>query len=206
MLIFQASVRFSDRSRRAWTLFALAFRLAQALGLNVPEESSSRKPFETEMRRRLWHAIGVLDLNATVDRGTEPMLVGTVMGVRPPANINDTDMHPDMESPITSREGFTDISFCLMCHESEPLVRTLVYVRDGETPIEQINTENSWKSKLASRCPVPFKVLGLVYVKSFENHTHRLCFESFLFITVTSLIAVLKQLFGTKVSFIPYDI
>ena len=172
MAIPQASVRFNDRSRLAWTLLALALRLAQALGLNAGEESSSRTPFETEMRRRLWHGLGVLDLNATVDRGSEPMLVGTIMGVRPPANINDTDIHPDMESRIVSREGFTDTSFCLMCREAEPLVRTLVYVRGGETPSERLEIEQTWHSKLESRFPIPLKVLNPVSAHSLENHAN----------------------------------
>lgn len=147
---FKASIRVNDRSRWSWTLLALAVRLSQALDLHTKEGPTSRKPFETEMRRRLWHQIGVLDINAAIDRGTEPMLAGKIKGIDPPANINDEDIFPDMSSPITSREGFTDMSFCLMSNEAEPLIRELVYPSE-ETANERFAVEQGWHKKQESK-------------------------------------------------------
>ncbi|KAL6716437.1 hypothetical protein ACLMJK_006004 [Lecanora helva] len=146
-VIFLASVRVNDRSRMAWTLLSLAARMSQALGLYTGEDPSSCKPFEIEMRRRLWHQVRVLDINAAADRGTDPMIAGESRGFKIPVNVNDADMFPDMECPAISREGFTDMSFCLMCCEFEPLIRKLVFVPGGETADERLEIEQSWPKK-----------------------------------------------------------
>ena len=103
------------------------------------------------MRRRLWLQILTLDINSAIDRGQDPMLAGRVKGIDAPANINDADIDPDMDSPISSREGFTDMSFCLMGHVAEPLVRKLVYVQGGETVGERLEIEQTWHKRQESR-------------------------------------------------------
>ncbi|KAL6234650.1 hypothetical protein BDW75DRAFT_159122 [Aspergillus navahoensis] len=47
------ALRCHDRSRRFWTMIALALRIAQALSLHDPDSPSPIKPFVKEMRRRL---------------------------------------------------------------------------------------------------------------------------------------------------------
>ena len=140
----------NDRSRWSWTLLALAVRMAEAINLHLNEGSSKCTPFETEMRRRCWHALGGLDINAAVDRGTEPMLAGKLHSVAVPANVNDTDIYPEMKEPIVSREGFFDMSFCLMGHDGEPLVRKLVYIQGGETRGESLEVEQDWRKRQES--------------------------------------------------------
>jgi len=124
--------------------------MAQALGLHTQEGPSSRTPFEIEMRRRLWHQLGVLDINASVDRGTDPMLAGKIKGVSVPANVNDSEISPDMETPVISREGFTDMSFCLMGYDGEPMIKKLVYVQGGETEGERLEIEQTWHKRMES--------------------------------------------------------
>ena len=124
--------------------------MAQALGLHDEDGVTSRKPFDTEMRRRLWHQIGILDIHAAMDRGTDPMLLGKIKGQPPPANVNDSDISPDMEGPIVSREGFTEESFCLMSHDGEPFVRKLIYVQGGETEEERAEIEQTWHKRQES--------------------------------------------------------
>ncbi|RJE17123.1 hypothetical protein PHISCL_10540, partial [Aspergillus sclerotialis] len=62
------STRSQDHSRRAWTMLSMALRIAQALSLHIPHPPFPLDPFEREMRRRLWHAIGMLDVQAALDR------------------------------------------------------------------------------------------------------------------------------------------
>lgn len=75
------------------------------------------------------------------------MLAGKLQSVQVPANVNDTDIYPGMEAPISSREGFTDMSFSLMGHDGEPLVRKLVYVQGGETRGERLEIEQNWHKR-----------------------------------------------------------
>ncbi len=106
--------------------------MAVALGLHLHNPSSSLKPFELEMRRRLWHQICVLDINSSIDRGTEPIVTDSFTTALPPLNVNDKDLFPDMDALPPPREDFTDVSFCLMCNVEKSFVRSLVTVpRDG---------------------------------------------------------------------------
>ena len=90
------------------------------------------------------------------------MLAGSKnKGVDAPANVNDTDISPNMTGPIISREGFTDMSFCLMGYSGEPLVRKLVFIQGGETAGERQEIEQTWRKRQASTSfenliPFPF--------------------------------------------------
>lgn len=122
----------NDHSRWVWTLFALVVRMAEALGLHIHNPSSSLKPFELEMRRRLWNQICVLDINSSIDRGTEPIITDRFTSTLVPLNVYDTDLFPDMDALPPPREDFTDVSFCLMGNVEKSFLRSLVTVpRDG---------------------------------------------------------------------------
>lgn len=106
--------------------------MAEALGLHVHNPSSSLKPFELEMRRRLWHQICVLDINSSIDRGTEPIIAKRFTTALTPLNVNDTDLFPDMDALPPPRDDFTDVSFCLMGNVEKSFIWSLVTVpRDG---------------------------------------------------------------------------
>lgn len=75
-------------------------------------------PFWREIRRRVWNAIGVIDAQASGDRGTEPLIFSYETHVHttpPPLNINDSDFAFD-SNEIQEREGITDVSFALVCN------------------------------------------------------------------------------------------
>lgn len=55
-------------------MLGLALRIAQSLSLHELEPPFPLKSLEREMRHRLWHVIGILDIQAAFDRGSEPML------------------------------------------------------------------------------------------------------------------------------------
>ncbi|KAE8137834.1 hypothetical protein BDV38DRAFT_282762 [Aspergillus pseudotamarii] len=68
------AMRCHDRTRRFWTMLALALRIAHALSLHDSSPPFPVPLFEKEMRRRLWHAIGLLDIQASLSSATEPMI------------------------------------------------------------------------------------------------------------------------------------
>ena len=81
------------------------------------------------------------------------MLAGSKnRGISAPANVNDTDISPHMTGPIISREGFTDMSFCLMGYVGEPLVRTLVFIQGGETVNERQDMQLTWRKRQEGKC------------------------------------------------------
>ncbi|KAL9589931.1 MAG: hypothetical protein Q9203_001250 [Teloschistes exilis] len=131
LVIYLMCLRSHDDSRLAWTLTSLAIRIAHALNLHRDDASTSLSPFETEMRRRLWWQIIILDGRAAEDRGADPMISELSYSTLMPSNVNDEDLDPENPRPIVCREGYTEMTFCLMCYEVAVTIRQLNYVPPG---------------------------------------------------------------------------
>ncbi|MCJ1469504.1 hypothetical protein MMC07_008137 [Pseudocyphellaria aurata] len=117
LVIFLISVRCHDDSQFVWTLTAVAIRIGHSLGLHREGVESSFPPFMQEMRRRLWWQILVLDIHASEDRGSDPMILEATFNTKRPLNVNDEDLDPDSTYPVRPRIGFTQMSFCVINHE-----------------------------------------------------------------------------------------
>lgn len=118
--------RSQDRSRRAWTMLSMAVRVAQALSLHVPDPPFLITPFEQEMRRRLWSAIGLLDVQASSDRASEPMILRSWLESHTPANVSDDDIPFGHQVALVESDGFTDTTFTLVISKAHCSVRSLM--------------------------------------------------------------------------------
>lgn len=78
-------------------------------------------PFETEMRRRVWWQIVLLDGIYALMSGLGQSMIPRSWDTKEPSNMNDNDMSPGM-SKIESREGPTDMVYCLLCYEVAKLL------------------------------------------------------------------------------------
>ncbi|KAJ9306052.1 transcriptional regulator family: Fungal Specific TF [Paecilomyces variotii] len=142
-VLFLICVRRHDDTRFVWTMTAVVLRLAQGLGLHRDGTNFGLKPFETEMRRRLWWHIVLLDVRSSEDHGTDPQVHEAFFDTRLPLNINDDDIFPDMKDPPEERVGGTEMTFTLVRCEVNATVRRLSYVppgarcRAGELSVEQ---------------------------------------------------------------------
>lgn len=71
-----------------------------------------------------------------------------------PLNINDSDLHLDMDHALQDRNEFTDLTFSLICHEILVTERQLNFVPPGATS-ETIDDPTSWwisRKDLAIAC------------------------------------------------------
>lgn len=102
-------------STAVWRLMGLVTRTAISMGLHRDGSVfPGMKPFEAEMRRRLWWQICLLDARSG-DAQTPEMSVGpATFDTRKPANLNDEDLYPAMAELPVPREGITDVSYCLI--------------------------------------------------------------------------------------------
>lgn len=116
-VLFLICVRREDDSNFVWSLNAIVLRLAQGLGLHRDGTHFGLKPFETEMRRRLWWHICLIDARSSEDHGTDPLIHESMYDTRLPLNVNDDDIYPDMDETPQEREGFTDVTFFLIRSE-----------------------------------------------------------------------------------------
>lgn len=77
-----------------------------------------RSPFETELRRRLWHTVRFLDVFSGLDRGTE-LLVGINSYDTPrPRNTNDSEFDESSTSIPDYETGLTDMSFARLAYDA----------------------------------------------------------------------------------------
>lgn len=122
------SVRANDTSRLMWTLTSLAVRIAEAIGLHHDSNTSSFRPFEIEMRRRLWWQICDLDSHASDDRASNPIIAANSFSTRLPLHINDDDISFDSFEEAKERDSYTDMTFALSCNEVLDGMRKLSYL------------------------------------------------------------------------------
>lgn len=125
-------------------MISLAVRIGNALDLHRDPADLSFPPFETEMRRRLWWQLNVLEVRASEDRGSSPMVLD--YSTKMPSNINDEDLSPESAQEVTEHLGGTEMTFCLMCQEVSDVARRLYYVPYNNTRIiEQKDKEEMIK-------------------------------------------------------------
>ena len=117
LCLFLLALRTNETSQTDWTLLAVLIRLAHGMGLHRETFSTSLSPFTVEMRRRLWWHIIVLDIRASEDRGTEPIIGSSSFDTRRPLNINDEDIEPASQTMPKARAGFTEMSKVTVHHE-----------------------------------------------------------------------------------------
>lgn len=145
------ATRSNENSRRTWTLASLAIRIAQALGLQREihdnKHTSPHRPFEREMRRRLWWQICSLDRQGSADRGSDPIISGNSFSTHLPLHVNDEDLIPDNPQEVQPREEFTDTTFSLVCHEVFDIERRLNYASAGEAGYIEERTDDPWAQR-----------------------------------------------------------
>ncbi|TWU76311.1 hypothetical protein ED733_005737 [Metarhizium rileyi] len=124
--LFLIVVRRHDASRFSWALTGLVIRIAQGMGLHRDGTHLKLSPFETEMRRRIWWAILVLDLRSAEELGTDMTISERSYDTLQPSNINDADINPGSTNFPTPREGRSDSSVSIVRCEICGLSRRLV--------------------------------------------------------------------------------
>lgn len=130
-VLFLSALRNEDDSRTVWSMTALTFHLAQAMGLHRDGTAFGLKPFETEIRRRIWWHICLLDARSSEDHGCEPIVHDGVFDTRMPLNVNDCDLSPQMTAFPDEKEEATEMTFCLIRCQVTRAVRRIGYAPPG---------------------------------------------------------------------------
>ena len=112
-VLFLLSVRNSYDAHTFWILTGVAIRIAQRMGLHRDGEELGLKPFDVEMRRRVFWQLLPLDGLAGQLCGTGICITPDSWNTKQPSNINDSDMWPDMTDHPEPHIGATDMIFCL---------------------------------------------------------------------------------------------
>ncbi|KAH8679721.1 fungal-specific transcription factor domain-containing protein [Tricladium varicosporioides] len=131
-VLFLVCVRRHDDTRFVWTMTGLAIRIAQSLGLHRDGTKFGLSPFDTEMRRRLWWQLCILDVRASEDHGSDPSILDYTFDTEFPISCNDEDLNPNSVQPPARRPGVSEMTFCLIRYEICSLTRRLSYTPPGK--------------------------------------------------------------------------
>lgn len=116
LVLYLGSLQGRYDRHAAWVLNGVVIRLAQKMGLHRDGASMGLSPFETEIRRRVWWAIILLDAKYALLSGLSHALLPRIWDTKEPCNINDADLYPSATEPIEDKEGPTEMVFCLVSY------------------------------------------------------------------------------------------
>ncbi len=139
-VIFLISARRHDDTRFVWTLCGLAIRIAQSLGLHRDGSAFGLSPYETEMRRRIWWSICILDVRVSEEHGSDPTIMEQSFDTKLPLNVNDDQLDPEAKDPPVEHRGCTDMTFCLIRYEVSNTMRRLGYIPPGPGPSRDVRS------------------------------------------------------------------
>lgn len=146
LIVVQAAVLFlscASHPRDAhfvWTMIAVVTRLGLGLGLHRDGVNFELSPYETEMRRRTWWYIYLLDVRTSESQATSPQIREGDYNTLLPLNINDEDLAPDTIEAPKERIGFTDMTLTLVRCEILISHRKLVQISD---PAVSVSTQQA---------------------------------------------------------------
>lgn len=116
-LLFLTTMRRYDDTWLVLSLTGIAIRIALSVGLHRDGSKLGLDYFSTEMRRRMWWHLMLLDAELSDSHGVESLLRGMVHDTQMPNNLNDEDLMPKMTTTPNPRVGFASMSPNLVRYE-----------------------------------------------------------------------------------------
>ncbi|XTI83566.1 hypothetical protein V2W45_1464826 [Cenococcum geophilum] len=115
-------------TRLVWMLTGNAVRIAQAFGIHRDGSFFSLSPPETEMRRRLWWQICLLDMQVSDVHSSLPTIVPNSFDTKFPLNVNDSDISEEDTEVQSPGIGFSEMVYSLIRFEILKVVKPLIYL------------------------------------------------------------------------------
>ncbi|OHE92507.1 fungal specific transcription factor domain-containing protein [Colletotrichum orchidophilum] len=101
----------------SWVFSGTVIRIAQKMGLHRDGDKLGLKPFESEMRRRVWWQLVSLDAKFALFSGFGHSLLPRDWDAREPSNLNDADIFPAATQPTPDRDGPSEMILCMIQHK-----------------------------------------------------------------------------------------
>ncbi|KAL1963069.1 hypothetical protein VTN77DRAFT_8715 [Rasamsonia byssochlamydoides] len=183
-VIFLLSVRLVYNPHALWSLSGIAVRVAQRIGLHRDGSHLGLSVFETELRRRLWWQVVVVDATIGHMSGSISSLL-PVADTNTPLNVNDSDLYPDMKERPVEHPGATEMIFCLMRYElgkwlyRQASSRVVTFdghwgsISSASVPLQEKDRaidelENALEEKFVKHCDpsIPLHLMTMMVAKS----------------------------------------
>lgn len=127
LTLFLLCIRYSTDKTYVWSMTGLLTRLAMKVGLHRDPETLGLSPFMSELRRRLWWQILILDVRIAEDNDMDPFIYEHMFDTRRPANVNDSDLDLSMAQPPSKINKWTEMTYTLTRFEVSYAARKLVF-------------------------------------------------------------------------------
>nr|POF04264.1 bikaverin cluster transcription factor bik5 [Quercus suber] len=125
LVLYLAALRSLGESATVWSLLGITIRVAGTQGLARDGSFLSLSPFEAELRRRLWWAIVYMDARTAELVGQDGDLLVQKHDVKPPSNLNDSDLFPSMRRMPDSKYTLTEMLYVQFRATLATILRTL---------------------------------------------------------------------------------
>lgn len=195
LVILQAFTLFLLSTRPSYDLQTFSIltgtcvRVAQRIGIHREKLLARYSAFDAEMDRRLWWQIGFLESKAADVAGVSNMTAVGLWDTKLPANLNDSDLSPQMSQLPTEHIGPTEMVFCLVrCYVGEfqrtcpllngtweLLVRTDFPTEEKDKVIVELETLLQSKTLCNLDCAIPLHLLTMGAALSFVDRLKLLC-------------------------------
>ena len=158
-----------------WLLTGLASHMGQIIGLHREGSLRGLSPFETEMRRRLWSQILILDSrSAQLSGATIDSQLHLFWDTKRPLNVNDSDLSQSMRELPSEHDGLTEMLFCCIRFEIGDCMRGLKSLGQsgGASIVQQERAvdelENRLDKRFLKKCDpsIPLHLLATYLVRS----------------------------------------
>ncbi|KAJ5639674.1 uncharacterized protein N7484_007536 [Penicillium longicatenatum] len=112
-VLYLLSMRAFSDPHTTWTMSGVASRIAQRMGIHRDGSGYGLDAFETEIRRRIWLQVVIIDSTSAQFCGVAPSPLPANTDTKPPMNNNDSDLDPRMTESPYEKQGATEMMFCL---------------------------------------------------------------------------------------------
>ncbi|CAI6340673.1 unnamed protein product [Periconia digitata] len=117
LVLLLISMHQNQTPHALWILTGVAFRIGQRMGLHADGATLGLPVFESEIRRRVWWQIILLDNRTAQRAGIRDSITPSSFDTNLPANINDVDLDPNMREMPLEHKYQTEMIFCLITYE-----------------------------------------------------------------------------------------
>lgn len=166
------AARQHSSPQKLWLVIGVAVRLAHRLGIHREKNLQGMTVFAAEMNRRLWWQIYLLNrhyVNLCEDIDSSDPAHILIFDTQRPLNLNEADLHPDMTTLPSEREGVTEMLFCSIRYEIGNFIRDLSLTSDHQSKIQAIQQlEARLEQKYGGHCDgsIPLQRVSRCFVRT----------------------------------------
>ncbi|KAI1323135.1 fungal-specific transcription factor domain-containing protein [Xylariaceae sp. FL0255] len=154
LCLYLLALRCYGSTQSCWALTGLVIRLAQGMGLHRDGAYLELSPLETEIRRRVWWAIMLLDLRCAEESDTELATSDLMFDTKMPLNINDFALSAFSKEIPAPEIGWSDCAAAVVRYECSVLLKRSLrskFAAEGSEKLDQDPEESNKKLDIVYR-------------------------------------------------------